>query len=268
MPNQSSMTPGIDPAVIRRNTWIQHVEYHPRLESTNLTAAELLEPLLEHSPAVVVTDEQTAGRGRKGNRWWSSSGALTFSIVMDAAAIPLAPERRGLISLVSGMAVRDAVGSVLEENSARIKWPNDLLVRGLKVSGILTEQRSTMSQRQGLIVGIGLNVNNSMMNAPEEVRERSTSLFDLAQKSFDLTMVLTEILNAFDRRTQQLLNQPMMFLSDLNSVHELHHRMVTVQHGEICHSGRCEGIDDEGNLVLVCHSQMVRLSSGVVINWE
>ena len=123
-------------------TSVQHVEYHPTLPSTSTTALELLQPLLDVSPALVLTSEQTAGRGRKGNVWWSSGGALTFTLVVDAGELPMAPERRPMVSLAAGLAVRDALKAHAPEQEFALKWPNDVLSGEQKICGILVEQHS------------------------------------------------------------------------------------------------------------------------------
>jgi BirA family biotin operon repressor/biotin-[acetyl-CoA-carboxylase] ligase len=120
-------TSAFDVGRILTETSVQHVEYYPRLESTSSTAAEFLSPLLERSPAIVLTSEQTAGRGRKGNLWWSSTGALTFSLVVDAAEILLSAERRPLISLAAGLAMRDSLTHFMPDRKFDLKWPNDVL---------------------------------------------------------------------------------------------------------------------------------------------
>ena len=125
------------------------------------TAFELLHPLLEVSPSLVLTCEQTAGRGRKGNAWWSSTGALTFTLVVNADELPMSSERRPMISLATGLAVRDALQTHLPEQEFSLKWPNDVFTGEQKICGILVEQHS-IADRQAVLIGIGINVNNSL----------------------------------------------------------------------------------------------------------
>ncbi len=256
-----------DISAICRETFIRHVEYHAALSSTNTTALELLEPLLNISPAVVLTAAQTNGRGRKGNAWWSSPGALTFSIVLDPSPVRLSLEQRPLLSLVTGLAVRDAVAEHLADHDVTIKWPNDVMVDQHKISGILAEQH-TVAARQGLIIGIGVNVNNSLRDAPAEVRQRATSMFDLHQHSFDLTAVLIRILRQLDLRIQQLGKQTMSLLAEANHRHLLNGKHVTIQVADNTVYGYCLGIDDSGSLVVRAADQIHRISSGIVLNWS
>jgi BirA family biotin operon repressor/biotin-[acetyl-CoA-carboxylase] ligase len=102
---------------------------------------------------VLVAEEQTAGRGRMGRSWTSVPGAsLTFSVLLRPASVP--PARRGWLPLLTGVAVASAVRSVAAV-PATLKWPNDVLVGGRKLAGILAEQSSDGS---AVVVGVGLNV--------------------------------------------------------------------------------------------------------------
>lgn len=247
-------------------TSLRHVEYHPTLPSTSTTAFELLQPLLDVSPAVVLTCEQTAGRGRKGNSWWSSTGALTFTLVVRADELPMTAERRPMISLAAGLAVRDALQTHAPEHDFFLKWPNDVFTGEQKICGILVEQHS-LGDRQAVLIGIGVNVNNSLRDAPIEVSQRATSLFDLVGQSVELTAVLITILQRLDFRISQLSTQPRMALSEANRHNILTGRTVTLQMADQTLTGTCIGIDDEGQLVLQSENTLHRCSSGVVQRW-
>jgi len=258
--------PQFDLARILRDTSVQHVEYHPTLSSTSTVAAELLGPLLGRAPAVVLADEQTAGRGRKGNVWWSSGGALTFSLVLNTCEVPMAAERRPLIALAAGLAVRTVLTDIAPGFEFFVKWPNDVLTGAQKICGILVEQQSANDQ-QGLIIGIGINVNNSLREAPAEVSQRATSLFDLCGQSFELTDVLIRVLQQLDLRITQFVSQPRLALSEVNRVSLLSGRTVTVLSGDVTISGHCIGIDEDGQLVLQAEQGLIRCSTGIVQQW-
>ena len=110
---------------------------------------------------VFTATEQTAGRGRIGHRWLSRPGdSLTFSVVLSVAGMP--PEEAATLPLVAGLAVRRVAGGA-------IKWPNDVLVDGRKIAGILCERVG-----DNVICGIGINVNQTSF--PPEIADRATSL--------------------------------------------------------------------------------------------
>ncbi|MEJ7591510.1 MAG: biotin--[acetyl-CoA-carboxylase] ligase [Planctomycetaceae bacterium] len=249
------------------DTDVCYIEYHDTLASTNTTAVELLGPLLDNAPALVLTSKQTAGRGRKGNSWWSSGGALTFSWVADAAHLPVTVERRPMVSLAAGLAVRDALLTMMSDCPFVLKWPNDVLIGDRKLCGILVEQHS-VAQRQAIIIGIGVNVNNSLCDAPAEIAQRATSLFDLKGRSFELSAILIAILQRLSYRINQLMTQPRLALAEMNHHNVLTGRIVTLRTGDATMTGLCVGVDDEGQLVLQTERQLHRCASGIVVKWE
>jgi len=121
--------------------------------------------------SVVIADRQTDGRGRAGHPWISPAGNLFLSVllrpVMPAAHVPVLP-------LAAGLATVEAVGESGVE--ARVKWPNDVVVDGRKLAGILVEGLSGAAGLQAAVVGIGLNVALQPASFPEDLRDRSTSL--------------------------------------------------------------------------------------------
>ena len=143
---------------------------------------------------VYVADEQTAGRGRIGHSWHSAPGEnLTMSAVLDVAGVP--PEQVATFPLVVGLAVHDAVekalGGAAGVQTATIKWPNDVLVGGLKIAGILCERHD-----YAVIAGVGVNVNQREF--PPDVAGRATSLALLAPKRapFSVAEVRDAVLDA------------------------------------------------------------------------
>jgi len=154
--------------------------YFSSVSSTNDTA--LL--FKKEDGAIIAAEEQTAGRGRAGSRWYSEEGnSLTFSLVFHSS-LPLG--QRSRFSLAAGLAITQ----VLEQNrlSAEVKWPNDVLIKGKKICGILVE-----AFEEGAIVGIGINV-TQMFNAPEMERE-ATSIFEEIHQSMDREWLLGAFVN-------------------------------------------------------------------------
>lgn len=122
---------------------------------------------------VVAAGHQTAGRGRMGRRWDSSPGkALLFSVVLRP---PLGPEDASVLSLLAAAEMSAACGKVAGVEVVS-KWPNDLVARGGKVGGILTEAAVVEGKVEHLVVGIGVNVSMAAEDFPDEIRESATSL--------------------------------------------------------------------------------------------
>ncbi len=162
------------------------------VDSTSLYAASLRDA---DEGTVVLADEQKSGRGRLGRSWVSEKGKnLTFSLILK----PGSPaEYSGLISLLAGLAVAETLETVAGL-VPECKWPNDVLLKGKKVCGILTEATITGGRLSRAILGVGLNVNQARF--PGAIQPPPTSLLNESGRSFDLTAVLTAVLTTVERR--------------------------------------------------------------------
>ncbi|MDM8312107.1 MULTISPECIES: biotin--[acetyl-CoA-carboxylase] ligase [Clostridium] len=164
------------------------------IDSTNTKAKDLAK---KGSPngTVVICEEQSNGRGRLGRSWFSPKGkGLYFSIILRPNLSPLDISK---LTLVGGAAVWKALSS-LNIGSA-IKWPNDIFINNRKVSGILTEISGELNQINYAVMGIGINVNTLKSEIPEDLREIATSLLIETNEIIDRKVLLSEILNIFER---------------------------------------------------------------------
>lgn len=151
--------------------------------------------------AVVGTEHQTAGRGRHGRAWADAPGlGLLFSLVLRP---PLPPERLGLVSLAAGVAVAEAVTPWVAPAEPRLKWPNDVLLGGRKVAGLLVEGHLTPGSPPTLVLGLGLNVNQS--DFPPALAAFATSLALAAGRLLPRAALLADLLLALERRYDALL---------------------------------------------------------------
>lgn len=249
---------------IRSKTFVERIEFRPTIASTNDLALELISQQ-DHdfeTPTLVLTPQQTAGRGRGPNRWWSSPGGLTFSLILDRTASNLSVDRWQVVSLIASLAVCEVLEERLPTHKIGLKWPNDVYLQNRKVSGILLE---TVARQSGkLVVGIGINVNNSFADAPTELRDTATSLVDVTQKEHDLTEILITLLRSFENRLS-LLSVDRLALPKLwNSRCLLRGHRVQVAAGRQQSTGLCRGIDDQGALLLETASGLKRCVSGTV----
>ena len=152
--------------------------------------------------AIVLAEEQTAGRGRAGRKWISEKSAGIFCSVLLRPAIP--PAHAPLLTLVAGLAARDAAAEELD-SAPDIRWPNDLMVRGRKFSGILTEMHAEPDRMHYAVVGIGINVNQTKM--PPGLEEIATSLRMETGKIHSRLEVLIRLLRHMDRYYNQFLSE-------------------------------------------------------------
>jgi BirA family biotin operon repressor/biotin-[acetyl-CoA-carboxylase] ligase len=236
--------------------------------STNSDAlAELARPLPLRLPRLHVTELQTAGRGRQGNRWQSDSDSLTFSLVLPFD--PGGPSG-GVLSLATGVAVAEALEFVVAPRRIALKWPNDICVGGLesdlaeprlgKLGGILIE--TTASSGNHAVIGIGLNINR---------RPESGACGTLAA-------ALAELLGRPIERTEVLLAVVGSVIESLAGMHDdlpgvvkryrsrclLQGRQLSLRQADRLLSGHCVGVADDGSLELIVDGVKRRVRSGEV----
>ena len=147
------------------------IHFHETLASTNELAFRLAHDGAEHGE-VVVTEQQTAGKGRRGRTWVSPPGLnLYFSAILRPE---LPPQRAPELTLVAAVALTEVLREAGAE--ASIKWPNDVQIDGRKVAGILTELSAEPERVHFVVVGIGVNLNAQPEHFPEDLRATATSL--------------------------------------------------------------------------------------------
>jgi len=147
------------------------IHYRDSLESTNELAFQLALEGAAHGE-VVLADQQTRGKGRRGRSWVSPPGKnLYCSVILRPELIP---QRAPELTLVAAVAVAAALREFGAE--AQIKWPNDLLLNGRKVAGILTELSAEQDRIHFAVLGIGVNLNGEPSEFPEELRTTATSV--------------------------------------------------------------------------------------------
>jgi len=175
------------------------VIHYFQAESTNSVAMELAARGAAHG-TVVVAEEQTAGRGRFGRTWYSErSSGIYVSILLRP---PLPPSAAPVLTLAAGVAAHDAVSGATGL-ATDIRWPNDLLVNGKKVSGILTEMSAELDRLHAVVLGIGINVNHQQM--PPELAEIATSLRIAGGRAYPRSKILVALLKEVDRHYRLLL---------------------------------------------------------------
>ena len=245
------------------DTFLRGVEHHAEIASTNSRALELCADVELPVPFLVLADHQTAGRGRGANRWWSSDGAILFSVIVDAAEYGLPESRWPQISLTAGAAVCQALQSLLgSEISVGLKWPNDVWLNGRKAAGILVEVPAV--QRGRLVIGVGLNVNNSFESAPPELLTLATSMRDQTGVESDRREVLVSLLRQLDEDLRCLAASDLSLTERWRSLCVLRDRTVSLDTGQQQITGLCLGIADDGALRLQTDSGERRLYGGVV----
>lgn len=256
-----------DLARIQSETYVRAVEYHRQLTSTNDLALELAPRDDVQLPLLVLTEQQTAGRGRGENQWWATIGALTFSLVIETETSGLQPNRWPRVAIATGVAICNVLRQHLPETrQIGLKWPNDVFVDGRKICGILVEPAATPASR--LIVGVGINVNNSFDAAPEELKSIATSMFDITWNHSSLADVLIEVLQEVARKHRMLVDADPALVQQWQRLCILRDRTVHLQVGSREVTGVCRGIDEQGALLLETQDNVERHYAGFIRRFE
>jgi BirA family biotin operon repressor/biotin-[acetyl-CoA-carboxylase] ligase len=235
----------------------QSIKQYPSLDSTNTKAWELVSKNAPNG-TVVITDNQMSGRGRQSNKWISIPGkSLTFSIIIYPNALP---NQINIYSLIAGLAITDCL---LENNiQAQLKWPNDILINGKKVGGILCESKICGGIIKSMVIGIGLNVNEKIAEFPEDIRNNVTSLMSESEKLYQLEILLANILNHLEHRIQ---NQDELQLIDWGKRCAHLNQKVTFHTGNINVTGLFKGLTKIGQAIISKDGEEVIFDSGEIV---
>lgn len=220
--------------------------YFDATDSTNIQARRLAEAHAPHG-TLVVSDRQDGGKGRRGRSWASPSGVgIWMSLILRPE---IAPSSASMLTLAAALAVREGIQ---EETglSPLIKWPNDLVLNGKKICGILTEMSTELMEIQYVITGIGINVNQREF--PSEIRDTATSLSLEAGRCFRRSSLIAAILKAFEKDYAAFLKT-----GDLSLLLEEYNACLVNRGKEVCildplgeYRAVAEGIDESGSLLV------------------
>jgi BirA family biotin operon repressor/biotin-[acetyl-CoA-carboxylase] ligase len=268
-----------DAEAIRAATFVRRIELHDTLGSTNDRAVELARKINIELPALVLARHQTAGRGRGRNRWWSADGALTFSLLLDRTSAGVPPAKWPQLSLATAVAVCDALSPELSaadnpqsefrnpksEWRLGIKWPNDVLLDGGKVCGILIESPGGAAPaKDRFSLGVGINVNNSWRTAPRDFGPTGAALSDVTRRHHDLQAILIRVLQALPHRIGQLASGDSRLPDAWQNLSWLTGQGVDVNANGRWVSGVCVGIDEDGALLVKNVTGIHQLRDGSV----
>ncbi len=236
------------------------IYFFNRVDSTNRVAKEYAGRQLSDG-SVVVTEEQTSGRGRMKRAWLSSSGDdITCSIILypDISADDVFS-----VTMVSSVAVVRAIEKVCGV-SADIKWPNDVYIRGKKVSGVLVEFSQKSGRILWVVAGIGINVNMCIRLYPE-LRETATSLSAETGKTVSRLNLFTKLLEEFDLLYQMFLkNQADKIISEWKQRNIVLNKNVSIISPEETITGRVVDITRQGTIQLETEESVREIICGDV----
>ena len=217
-----------------------------KTDSTNRVAMELA-LAGEEEGAVILAEEQTAGRGRVGRKWHSEQGTGIYVTLLLRPR--MSPVQAPLLTMLAGLSLHSAILAQTGLN-AELKWPNDILVQGKKLGGILTEMHAEPSQVRFVIVGIGLNVNQEKF--PSELSSIATSLRKESDKSFSRLELLVRLLREFETDYNRFLREgPSYVMGRFAEVSQFANgKRVRVDTGRDSYSGHTAGLSADGLLLV------------------
>jgi BirA family transcriptional regulator, biotin operon repressor / biotin---[acetyl-CoA-carboxylase] ligase len=213
--------------------------------------------------AVVFAESQTKGRGRLGRLWLSPSGkGLWFSVLLRPQ---LPPQQTTQLTVATATALRRAIATQTGVK-AEIKWPNDVLVQGRKVAGILTELNAEVDRVKYVILGMGVDVNQAASDFPAELRKLVTSLKVESGKAISRPELAVAILHELDHDYARIGNGEFSAVADEWEKHcTTLGRQVTIRIGERRQQGRAEALGEDGALLLRTeHGHLERILGGDV----
>ncbi|HLZ43707.1 MAG TPA: biotin--[acetyl-CoA-carboxylase] ligase [Candidatus Sulfotelmatobacter sp.] len=255
------LLPEILRPMLRGTLFEVHLHHFYKIGSTNTAA---MAAASEGAPegSVFLAEEQTSGRGRGANTWQSprSSGIYCSAVLRP----PLPPSDVLVLSLMAGLAAQAAIRQTDSRLQPNLKWPNDVLIDGKKVCGILTEMNAEATRVRYVVVGIGINVNQA--NFPKELQ--ATSLRLVSGSEWSRVELLVALLKSLDREYRQFLQNPDGKESILRRFAEnsswLHGKKVRIEENGSAFEGTTEGLDARGFLqVRTAHGVQTVLSGTV-----
>ncbi|MFW5986324.1 MAG: biotin--[acetyl-CoA-carboxylase] ligase [Halanaerobiales bacterium] len=238
--------------------------YYPVINSTNLKARELITEG-EKEGTIVLADSQTTGKGRRGRNWYSPPGSgLWFSVIFRP---DFAPPQSPVLTIATSL----AVARVLEKRGYNpvIKWPNDILLQGKKVSGILSELVTSGEQIRAVIVGIGINVKQKKF--PPHLIDRATSLIVEGEYNLKREKLLIEICCELEEVYLQLVDDKKKVVQAWKGCLNIIDRFVEIDSGSERIQGKVVDLTYRGELVMIMETgekKIVRSGEASILDIE
>jgi BirA family transcriptional regulator, biotin operon repressor / biotin---[acetyl-CoA-carboxylase] ligase len=234
------------------------------LEETDSTNQNALELGLKDAPegTVILAEKQRAGRGRLGRIWESPSHRNLYLSVILRPNLP--PSSVSPITLVAGIACHQALSRFIK-TGLRLKWPNDLWVDSRKIGGILTEMEAEQDKVHLVVVGIGLNINSRPEDFSPELRPLATSIAIETQKKHSRSQVAGLLLSSLFQHYRTFLKEGFDGMRrKWEELSRMRGAKVKVDEGDRAFEGVCEGLDENGFLLVKTPSRLERVVAGDV----
>ena len=172
----------------------KNVEYYNRLDSTNEEAWELIDEGNQHG-SIIITENQIKGKGRQNNNWSMVAGkGLAFTLILDKKY----PQSfSGFFSLAAGISVAESLKKRGVESA--LKWPNDIYYSNKKIGGILCESKIKNKEIDKIVIGIGINVNETIEEHPDNIHNDISTMSSITNHAHQRELIVAEFVNCFER---------------------------------------------------------------------
>ena len=228
---------------------IGSVHFKPEMDSTNTEALEIGKVAPDEWPILILTENQTAGRGRDDNQWKSGQGSLTFTLALNRKSGPeISPT---LLSIAAGLSVHDALLELAGNVPVKLKWPNDVFVGEKKIAGVLIE-----SNKKVTLVGIGINVNTP------DLPKSATNLSGEAKAEFDLQSVLITVITNFFRVLKLAQSSPNDLVQSCQSKMLHFQKTISIFTDNQTVTGINTGLGESGELLVQSETSELKIVSG------
>lgn len=233
--------------------------YAEEVDSTNTVLLDKSNKFNEDG-TVLLSEKQNKGRGRKDRIWYSSRGLnLTFSILLKNR--DFSGRKINLVNFAVSIAVAMAIEN-LYQLKIELKWPNDVLISGKKVAGILIESSSSGKKIERVVIGVGINVNQASFQGNFNIQP--TSVRNEINQNIEREILLAEVLNLFEEILQWIEEKPDEILKDWKARCRMIGEKISVTEGEKVKYGIFDDIDDEGFLILKTGRKLEKIYFGDV----
>ena len=239
----------------------QKIYAYQSVKSTNDIAYRLAESK-EKEGAIVTAEEQTKGKGRLGRKWFSPSQAgIYVSIIIKPK---LKPEDAPGISIMTALALANSIGKFSLEK-VKIKWPNDIIIDGKKVAGILTELSAEKNKVNFIIVGVGINVNQKKSDFPDEIKKTASSLRRINKRKVNRIELLKLFLVNFEKEYEKYIKSKLTpSRKKIRQYSSLLGNHIVLKRGKTILEGKAVDINEKGALIIEKDKKLITITSGEV----
>ena len=234
----------------------KNVEYYNRLDSTNEEAWELIDESNQHG-SIVITDNQIKGKGRQNNNWSMVAGkGLAFTLILDKKY----PQSfSSFCSLAAGISVAESLKKRGVESA--LKWPNDIYCSNKKIGGILCESKIKNKEIDKIVIGIGINVNETIEEHPDNIHNDISTMFSITNHAHQRELIVAEFVNYFERLINNISENSKMIIDEWQNLCMHMNQNISFYEKEKTNKGVFIGLNKDGYAKIEINEKIQTFSS-------